>query len=210
MFVSAHDIASQKQHKSVSASDVLKALEQLDMGDMVPKLQQDLQCMILYYWFWRYQVSRLSAYRANQKPTTKKGSAKDKADSASTSKGKQKADPSAADSAVNSKGKEKATITIPSRASVPAQNQPKTLTILEPEAQPDEDVDEEDEVIDGEDEMLEPEEHEDVEDVEDEPEEEDLEDEGEEAADDAALEEEELPRDAKVVEERSNDMDEDD
>ena len=39
----AHDIASQKQHKSISATDVLKALEQLDMGDMVQKLEQDLQ-----------------------------------------------------------------------------------------------------------------------------------------------------------------------
>ncbi len=40
---SAHDVASGKQHKSVSASDVLKALELMEMGDLVPKLQAELQ-----------------------------------------------------------------------------------------------------------------------------------------------------------------------
>jgi hypothetical protein len=46
MHTSAHDIAAQKQHKSVSASDVLKALEEVEMGDIIPKLQQDLQGML--------------------------------------------------------------------------------------------------------------------------------------------------------------------
>ncbi|KAH9920989.1 hypothetical protein B0H21DRAFT_712848 [Amylocystis lapponica] len=39
----AHDVASSKQHKSISASDVLKALEMLGFGDMVPSLQDELQ-----------------------------------------------------------------------------------------------------------------------------------------------------------------------
>lgn len=39
----AHDVAASKQHKSVSASDVLKALELLSFGDMVPELQIELQ-----------------------------------------------------------------------------------------------------------------------------------------------------------------------
>ena len=40
---SAHDVALSKQHKSISASDVLKALEMLEFTDMVYNLQQELQ-----------------------------------------------------------------------------------------------------------------------------------------------------------------------
>ncbi|CAA7264468.1 unnamed protein product [Cyclocybe aegerita] len=39
----AHDVAQSKQHKSISASDVLKALEMLEFGDMASKLQGELQ-----------------------------------------------------------------------------------------------------------------------------------------------------------------------
>lgn len=39
---SAHDVALGKQHKSISASDVLKALETIEFGDMVQKLQSEL------------------------------------------------------------------------------------------------------------------------------------------------------------------------
>ncbi|KAH9840146.1 histone-fold-containing protein [Rhodofomes roseus] len=39
----AHEVAASKQHKSISATDVLKALELVEMGDMVHKLQQELQ-----------------------------------------------------------------------------------------------------------------------------------------------------------------------
>jgi len=39
---SAYDIAQSKQHKSISASDVLKALETIELGDMVNKLQAEL------------------------------------------------------------------------------------------------------------------------------------------------------------------------
>ncbi|KAG6807227.1 hypothetical protein H0H92_008310, partial [Tricholoma furcatifolium] len=38
----AHDVAVSKQHKSISASDVLKALEMIQFGDLVDKLQSDL------------------------------------------------------------------------------------------------------------------------------------------------------------------------
>jgi DNA polymerase epsilon subunit 3 len=40
---SAHDVALSKQHKSISASDVLKALEILEFTDMVEDLQGELQ-----------------------------------------------------------------------------------------------------------------------------------------------------------------------
>lgn len=43
MFIRAHDVAASKQHKSVSASDVLKALELTQFGDMVDKLQEELK-----------------------------------------------------------------------------------------------------------------------------------------------------------------------
>ncbi|KAI6140106.1 histone-fold-containing protein [Pisolithus tinctorius] len=39
----AHDVALSKQHKSISASDVLKALEMIEFGDLVEKLQEELQ-----------------------------------------------------------------------------------------------------------------------------------------------------------------------
>ncbi|KDR71662.1 hypothetical protein GALMADRAFT_143909 [Galerina marginata CBS 339.88] len=39
----AHDVAQSKQHKSISASDVLKALEMIEFSDVVNKLQGELQ-----------------------------------------------------------------------------------------------------------------------------------------------------------------------
>ena len=39
---SAHEVANSRQHKSVSASDVLRALEQMEMGDVVPRLTAEL------------------------------------------------------------------------------------------------------------------------------------------------------------------------
>jgi hypothetical protein len=41
--VRAHDVALSKQHKSISASDVLKALEMIEFGDLVEVLQNELQ-----------------------------------------------------------------------------------------------------------------------------------------------------------------------
>jgi len=39
----AHDVAHSKQHKSISASDVLKALEMIEFADLVAPLQAELQ-----------------------------------------------------------------------------------------------------------------------------------------------------------------------
>ncbi|KAF9019392.1 histone-fold-containing protein [Hymenopellis radicata] len=39
----AHDVAISKQHKSISATDVLRALEVLELGDLVDGLQSELQ-----------------------------------------------------------------------------------------------------------------------------------------------------------------------
>ncbi|KAF8900831.1 histone-fold-containing protein [Gymnopilus junonius] len=45
----AHDVALSKQHKSISASDVLKALETIEFGDMVNKLHDEVQSASLSY-----------------------------------------------------------------------------------------------------------------------------------------------------------------
>lgn len=47
---SAHDVALSKQHKSISASDVLKALEMLEFTDMVEQLQGELQGSYSFFW----------------------------------------------------------------------------------------------------------------------------------------------------------------
>ncbi|OBZ72983.1 DNA polymerase epsilon subunit D [Grifola frondosa] len=39
----AHEVASQKQHKSISATDVLKALEMVEFGDIAQNVQGELQ-----------------------------------------------------------------------------------------------------------------------------------------------------------------------
>ncbi|KAK0211038.1 histone-fold-containing protein [Desarmillaria ectypa] len=39
----AHDVALSKQHKSISATDVLRALEVMELGDLVQNLQEELQ-----------------------------------------------------------------------------------------------------------------------------------------------------------------------
>ncbi|TCD61884.1 hypothetical protein EIP91_007788 [Steccherinum ochraceum] len=92
----AHDVAASKQHKSVSASDVLKALELTQFGDMVDKLQDELQ-----------------AYRDLQKTDKPKRSGP-------------KAKPKDADSASasNAKGKQKAAIVIPTARTESSQAPP--------------------------------------------------------------------------------------
>ncbi|GJE96039.1 hypothetical protein PsYK624_122320 [Phanerochaete sordida] len=168
----AHDVALQKQHKSVSASDVLKALELLDLGDMTPKLQQELK-----------------AYRAHQKTDRRrgaKGKAKDTSESASA------------------KGKGKAKAPAAPTITVPARNAPTEDAMDDqPESAPVLGVDDEDE------EMLEGDlqDEDDVDDEEDGGD--DEEDEGEELVDEAALEDEELRRDARGVDDRG-DVDEED
>ncbi|KAJ8082610.1 hypothetical protein PM082_008465 [Marasmius tenuissimus] len=81
----AHDVAQSKQHKSISAYDVLKALEMIELGDLVNPLQAELQ-----------------AYRDLSKPEkSKKGgsTAKGKSASSARAKGKEKASATAAASA---------------------------------------------------------------------------------------------------------------
>lgn len=46
---SAHDVAMSKQHKSISATDVLRALEILELGDLVEGLQTELQGTLYIY-----------------------------------------------------------------------------------------------------------------------------------------------------------------
>ena len=41
----AHEVASSKQHKSISATDVLKALELVEFGDIANNIQGELQSM---------------------------------------------------------------------------------------------------------------------------------------------------------------------
>ncbi|KAK7049923.1 hypothetical protein VNI00_005353 [Paramarasmius palmivorus] len=73
----AHDVAQSKQHKSISASDVLKALEMLEFGDLVDPFQAELS-------IYRDQSKKKSGGSASV--STSKGA---KA-STSKSKGKEK------------------------------------------------------------------------------------------------------------------------
>lgn len=58
----AHDVAMSKQHKSISASDVLKALEMIEFGDLVNPLQDELNGKSryikhpLYSWLTRFNL----------------------------------------------------------------------------------------------------------------------------------------------------------
>ncbi|KAG6807233.1 hypothetical protein H0H92_008292, partial [Tricholoma furcatifolium] len=56
----AHDVAVSKQHKSISASDVLKALEMIQFGDLVDKLQSDL--LGTYAYFMRIPTIHASSF----------------------------------------------------------------------------------------------------------------------------------------------------
>ncbi|KAF9557922.1 histone-fold-containing protein [Agrocybe pediades] len=79
----AHDVALSKQHKSISASDVLKALENIEFGDMANQLQDELK---IY-----------KDLNKNEKGKKGSSSASRKASSASApvkGKGKEKAVPS--------------------------------------------------------------------------------------------------------------------
>ncbi|KIP02618.1 hypothetical protein PHLGIDRAFT_130649 [Phlebiopsis gigantea 11061_1 CR5-6] len=203
----AHDVASQKQHKSVSASDVLKALELLELGDMLPKLQTELQ-----------------AYRDHQKGDKgRRGGARAKAKDAAES--------------VSAKGKGKAkaststTITIPGRAaSRPAPFEVEDEPMADGHASvqkaygshehvsvqkaDESDEGEDAEIPDREGEVeLEdapyPEDDDELDEGEDEGDEGDEDDEGDEPEDEAGLEDEELRADARGVDDHEGVMDED-
>ncbi|KAF8057548.1 hypothetical protein FPV67DRAFT_1456159 [Lyophyllum atratum] len=100
---SAHDVAVSKQHKSISASDVLKALELIEFGDLVDKLQGELlrehpQSVS------RFTPNTITVYRQHAKTDkTKKGP------TTSVPSGKVRPPPGAATApaGAKSKGKEK-------------------------------------------------------------------------------------------------------
>ncbi|OAX40005.1 histone-fold-containing protein [Rhizopogon vinicolor AM-OR11-026] len=82
----AHDVALSKQHKSISASDVLKALEMIEFGDLVEMLQNELQ-------IYRDNSKGDKGRKSGAASSSHKGKAKE-SESASTvskSKGKEKA-----------------------------------------------------------------------------------------------------------------------
>ncbi|KAJ6547309.1 histone-fold-containing protein [Mycena capillaripes] len=181
----AHDVALSKQHKSISASDVLKALEMIEFGDLVDKLQAELV-----------------VYREQAKTDkSKKGSSNV---NSSVVKGKTT---SVASTPKSAKGKEKATIILPpsTSTSAPLDVDPSESISSGPGMAMD--VDEEVDVdadplvqvdTDGEgegrleEEEEEPEEPEDPEDIDEEP---------EELVDTVALDMQDLQRDSRGPEE---------
>ncbi|KAN0077980.1 Histone-fold-containing protein [Tylopilus felleus] len=84
----AHDVALSKQHKSISASDVLKALEMIEFGDLVDPLQNELQ---IYRDNAKGDKNRKSGVDRNINSSKGKAKEGESISSASRSKGKAKA-----------------------------------------------------------------------------------------------------------------------
>ncbi|KAF8553126.1 histone-fold-containing protein [Imleria badia] len=84
----AHDVALSKQHKSISASDVLKALEMIEFGDLVDPLQIELQ---IYRDNTKGDKNRKSGLDRNSSSSKGKAKEGESVSSASRSKGKAKA-----------------------------------------------------------------------------------------------------------------------
>ncbi|KAF9817913.1 hypothetical protein IEO21_03107 [Rhodonia placenta] len=177
----AHEVAASKQHKSISASDVLKALEMVDMGDMVQMIQQELD-----------------VYRDIQKADKNR-----KSSSASKGKARESQAESASVStsiSARSSGKNKERAQVPSITISRAQSatRPESAPQSEPEAEPDDEEGDEEHALEEDEEMLEPEDG-----AEEDVEEEDEEDEGEgdeQPGDPITVEDEELRRDARGLE----------
>ncbi|KAI0739550.1 histone-fold-containing protein [Daedaleopsis nitida] len=196
----AHEVASQKQHKSISATDVLKALELIEFTDIAKSIQAELP-----------------VYRDLQRADKRKGGkgkAKDTSDSASRPpvKGKAKASTSASDQAEPSGSVP--TIHIPRPAASASASAARTTigdasSEAEPENGPSEDVDEDHEMADA---ARDDDQDDDVEDEMDEDEDKDEDDGEEEEAepleDPMALEDEEIRKDAKGLD-ADNAIDED-
>lgn len=108
-YLSAHDVALSKQHKSISASDVLKALEMIEFGDLVDPLQNELQSNCGYSCRLTSLNFRI-VYRDNTKGDKNRKSAIDR--NSSSSKGKAKEGDSVS-STSRSKGKAKAALPPP-------------------------------------------------------------------------------------------------
>jgi len=83
----AHDVALSKQHKSISASDVLKALEMIEFGDLVDPLQHELQVYRDNTKGDKNRKSGVDRINSSSKGKTKEG---ENIPSASRSKGKAK------------------------------------------------------------------------------------------------------------------------
>lgn len=69
---SAHDVAVSKQHKSISASDVLRALEVIELGDLAEKLQNELVGTNHHQSNCTLSLLYLTVYRELSKPDKKK------------------------------------------------------------------------------------------------------------------------------------------
>jgi hypothetical protein len=54
----AHEVSTSKQHKSISASDVFKALELIEFADLIPPLQAELQGTLRALYLHRSHVSQ--------------------------------------------------------------------------------------------------------------------------------------------------------
>jgi len=64
----AHDVARSRGHKTIAAADVLKALEIIEFGDLVPGLEEDLEV---------YREGNKKAKPTRDPASRRKGSAKD-------------------------------------------------------------------------------------------------------------------------------------
>ncbi|KAJ7279971.1 histone-fold-containing protein [Mycena rebaudengoi] len=173
----SHDVALSKQHKSISASDVLKALEMIEFGDLVDKLQAEL---LVYREQAKTDKSKKGSSNVNSAVVKGKGTSV-----ASTPK------------SVPTKGKDKATIVLPppsAFATLPLGADAVAGVAMDVDDDIDIDADPSRADTDGEvDERMEEEEEEEPE-VE---EPEDLEEEPEELVDTVALELDELLQDSK-------------
>ncbi|KAI0824427.1 histone-fold-containing protein [Trametes gibbosa] len=167
----AHEVASSKQHKSISATDVLKALELVEFSDIAKNIQGELQ-----------------VYRDLQKADKRKsvkGKARDAADSASAAS-RPKVQARTSTTGEQPQQQPRPTIHIPRPSGMPT-----TAPVSEVEA----DDHGQSEEVDEDEEMMDPEEDptDDVDgDIED-----DVEDEDAEPEDLMALDEEDVRRDAR-------------
>jgi hypothetical protein len=65
---SAQDIAHSRSHKTIAATDVLKALELIEMDDMVPELQAALQGLFQSEFYFPFRTDRLAPNSIQNEP----------------------------------------------------------------------------------------------------------------------------------------------
>ncbi|KAK0196819.1 histone-fold-containing protein [Armillaria mellea] len=184
---SAHDVALSKQHKSISATDVLRALEVMELGDLVQNLQEELQEVLVYRELSKTDKTKRATSSATPVLRTTPG-IKLAVGSVSA--------PAPVVPTIKIKGKEKATTPFTSTPlGPPSETTPSVSTPLG--LPPSESISTGPIAMDVDQEVAEEEEEEIVEEEEIIDEEEQEEDEEEELQDVVALEEEELRKDAK-------------